>query len=91
MQRNNAHTMSPQSPRIWYPEGNTMLALHITPSEHAVLKYLATGAATIEIAHRLGMNEPEIESCLQLLFARMGVRTRGEAVAAAMRRGLLAA
>jgi DNA-binding NarL/FixJ family response regulator len=68
-----------------------MMALHITPSERAVLEYLAGGAAMHEIAHRLGMNEPEIEKCLQVLFARMGVRTRAEAVAAAMRRGLLAA
>jgi DNA-binding NarL/FixJ family response regulator len=67
-----------------------MLALHITPSERAVLGYLATGAAINEIAHRLGMDEPEIERWLQTLFARMGVRTRGEAVAAAVRRGLLA-
>ena len=68
-----------------------MLALHITPSERAVLEYLASGAATHEIARRLGMNEPDIETWLQTLFARMGVRTRAEAVAAAMRRGLLAA
>jgi DNA-binding NarL/FixJ family response regulator len=72
-------------------EGKTMLALHITPSERAVLEFLASGAATHEIAHRLGMNEPEIERCLRALFTRMGVRTRAEAVAAAMRRGLLAA
>ena len=68
-----------------------MMALHITPSERAVLEFLASGAATHEIAHRLGMNEPEIERCLRALFTRMGVRTRAEAVAAAMRRGLLAA
>jgi DNA-binding NarL/FixJ family response regulator len=68
-----------------------MLALHITPSERAVLEYLASGAAVHEIARRLGMNEPEAETCLQTLFTRMGVRTRAEAVAAAMRRGLLAA
>ena len=68
-----------------------MLALHITPSERAVLEYLASGAAIHEIARQFGMNEPEIETCLQTLFTRMGVRTRAEAVAAAMRRGLLAA
>ena len=85
------HTLSPQLPRICYPGRKTMLALHITPSERAVLEYLASGAAIHEIARRLGMNEPEIEHSLQTLFTRMGVRTRAEAVAAAMRRGLLAA
>lgn len=68
-----------------------MLALHITPSERLALEYLASGAATCDIARRLGMNDLEIETCLQTLFTRMGVRTRAEAVAAAMRRGLLAA
>jgi DNA-binding NarL/FixJ family response regulator len=68
-----------------------MLILHITPSERVILEGLAIGTATSEIAGRLGMNEPDVESCLKALFARMGVRTRTEAVAAAVRRGLLAA
>jgi hypothetical protein len=38
-----------------------------------------------------GGYEPELESRLKTLFARMGVTTPTEAVAAAMRRGLLAA
>jgi NarL family two-component system response regulator YdfI len=67
------------------------VVLHITPWERGVLEQLAMGVATIEIAHRLGMNEPEVESRLTTLFARMGVTTRAEAVIAAVRRGLLAA
>jgi len=67
------------------------VVLHITPWERRVLEQLATGVATIEIAHRLGMDEPDVESRLDTLFMRMGVRTRAEAVAAALRRGLLAA
>jgi DNA-binding NarL/FixJ family response regulator len=69
----------------------TMLVLHITPSERAVLECLARGVETPEIARRLGVNEPEIESSLKMLFARMGVTTSTEAVAVAERRGLLAA
>jgi DNA-binding NarL/FixJ family response regulator len=64
--------------------------LRITPSERDVLECLAAGAATTEIARRLCINEPEIESRLLTLFARMGVTSRTEAVAVAMRRGLLA-
>jgi two-component system, NarL family, response regulator YdfI len=68
-----------------------MLVLHITPSERAILECLANGAALSEIAHRLGANEHQIDASLRVLFARMGVTTRAEAVAVALRRGLLAA
>jgi DNA-binding CsgD family transcriptional regulator len=68
-----------------------MRVLHITPWERSVLEQLATDAATLEIARRLGIDEREVESNLSTLFARMGVRTRAEAIAAAIRRGLLAA
>jgi NarL family two-component system response regulator YdfI len=65
--------------------------LHITPWERRVLEQLATGVAMIEIAQHLGMKEPDVESRVHTLFARLGVTTRAEAVAAATRRGLLAA
>jgi DNA-binding CsgD family transcriptional regulator len=68
-----------------------MLLLQITPIERAVLECLARDAATLEIARRLGIDEREVESNLVMLFARMGVRTRAEAIAAAIRRGLLGA
>jgi two-component system, NarL family, response regulator YdfI len=67
------------------------VVLQITPWERGVLEQLANGIATIDIAQRLGMNEPDIESRLNTLFARMGVTTKTEAVAVAVRRGLLAA
>ena len=65
--------------------------LHITPSERVVLEHLATGAATTEIARLVGLNEREVDACLQTLFTRMGVTSRSEAVAVAARRGVLAA
>jgi two-component system, NarL family, response regulator YdfI len=68
-----------------------MVVLQITPSERALLECLANGAALSEIARRLGANEHQIDASLQVLFARMGVTSRAEAVAAALRRGLLAA
>jgi DNA-binding NarL/FixJ family response regulator len=68
-----------------------MRVLHITPWERGVLEQLAGGAATTDIASRLGLDDREIESSLAMLFARMGVASRTEAVAAAVRRGLLAA
>ena len=68
-----------------------MVVLQITPSERALLECLANGAAMSEIARRLGANELQINASLEALFVRMGVRTRAEAVAVALRRGLLAA
>ena len=67
-----------------------MGVLQITPSERALLESLAKGVALADIAHRLGTNERQIDSSLQALFARLGVRTQAEAVASALRRGLFA-
>jgi DNA-binding NarL/FixJ family response regulator len=66
------------------------MVLQITPSERALLESLAKGVALADIAHRLGTNEHQIDVSLQALFARLGVKTRAEAVASALRRGLLA-
>jgi len=68
-----------------------LLVLHITPSERAALECLSNGAAIADIARRLAINEPQVDAFLKALFARMGVTSRTEAVAAAVRRGLLAA
>jgi two-component system, NarL family, nitrate/nitrite response regulator NarL len=66
------------------------MVLQITPSERALLESLATGVALADIARRLGTNEHQIDVSLQALFARLGVKTRAEAVASAVRRGLFA-
>ena len=66
------------------------MVLQITPSARALLESLAKGAALADIAHRLGTNEHQIDVSLQALFARLGVKTRAEAVASALRRGLFA-
>jgi DNA-binding NarL/FixJ family response regulator len=65
--------------------------LHMTPWERGMLEQLARGVATKDIARRYDMDELDVESCLRVLFARMGVTTETEAVAAAARRGLVAA
>jgi DNA-binding CsgD family transcriptional regulator len=65
------------------------LVLHITPVERAVLQLLADGKGTTDIAGRLGLSEGAIEALLTMLFERMGAASRPEAIAAALRRGLL--
>ena len=64
--------------------------LQITPSERRALELLAKGKTNHEIANHLQVSERDFESSLTVLFARMGVASRTEAIAAAVRRGLLA-
>jgi DNA-binding CsgD family transcriptional regulator len=54
-----------------------------------MLQLIASGNETIEIASRLGISEPELEARLTGLLAVMGVTSHTEAVALALRRGLL--
>ena len=65
------------------------MVLLITPHERAMLQLMASGNKTVEIASRLGISEPELEARLTGLFAVMGAGSRTEAVALAVRRGLL--
>ena len=65
--------------------------LRITPSERSALEFLALGKAVEEIAELWQISPLEVEVRLDALFARMGVKTRTEAVAVACRRGLVTA
>jgi DNA-binding NarL/FixJ family response regulator len=65
--------------------------LHITPAERTMLQLLANGRANYEVARVLRVDEHEIEARLAALFVRMGAATRTEAIAAALRRGLVIA
>ena len=65
--------------------------LHITPWERAALQLLSEGTRPEALAHRLGTTEFDVEERLTNLFTRMGVVGRGQAVADALRRGLLSA
>jgi DNA-binding NarL/FixJ family response regulator len=64
--------------------------LRITPVERSALELLALGKAIEDIAELFEVSAPEVEVRLSALFARMGVKSRTEAVAAACRRGLVA-
>lgn len=68
---------------------NQGAVLQITPWDRDVLQLLAAGKATNEIATRLGMRTPDFESGLTRLFAAMGAATQAEAIAGALKRGLL--
>jgi len=63
--------------------------LQITPWERAALQLLAEGTAITALADRFRTSEADLEARLTTLFARMGVDGRSEAVAVALRRGLV--
>ena len=63
--------------------------LQITPWERSVLELLAIGAPPSYIANHLELTEAEVERRLAALLARMGVTGYRDAVASALRRGLL--
>jgi DNA-binding CsgD family transcriptional regulator len=61
----------------------------VTPRELAVLRLLAMGRQTGEIAHLLGLGEETVRSHLKKVQAKLGVRNRPHAVAEAMRQQLI--
>ncbi len=65
------------------------MVLHITPRERLTLQLLAAGTPVNEMASQLGTSEFELELQLRTLFARMGAASPADAVAGALRRGLL--
>jgi two-component system nitrate/nitrite response regulator NarL len=62
----------------------------LTPRESTVLALAAEGCSTREIATRLGVASATVKTHLRSAYLKLDVRDRASAVAAAMRRGLLA-
>jgi DNA-binding NarL/FixJ family response regulator len=67
--------------------GNTRSPL--TTREADVLRLLADGYDTVEIASRLQYSERTIKNIIHSLLQRLGLRNRPHAVAYAMRAGLI--
>jgi len=63
--------------------------LYITPSERLALQLLAEGRPSGDVANALGVCQASLDARLSVLFARMNVTGQPEAVASALRRGLL--
>ena len=57
--------------------------------ERQVLALLADGLGNKQIAARLGISTNTVKTHLELLFEKLGVASRAEAVAVGVRRGLL--
>jgi DNA-binding NarL/FixJ family response regulator len=61
----------------------------LTPREIEILTLLADGLGNKTIAVRLGISEHTVKTHVTAVFAKLGVSTRAEAVASAVRLGLL--
>jgi two-component system, NarL family, nitrate/nitrite response regulator NarL len=62
---------------------------NLTPREREILALLADGLANKQIAARLGISKNTVKTHLELVFDKLGVSSRAEAVATGVRRGLL--
>jgi len=63
--------------------------LILTPWERHALQLLANDYTVDAVATDLGMGTPACETLLATVFTALGVATRAEAIADALRRGLL--
>ncbi|CAN5709966.1 MAG: response regulator [Acidimicrobiia bacterium] len=61
----------------------------ITEREREILMLVADGAENKQLARTLGLSEETVKSYLRNLFARWGVTSRAEAVATAIRLGII--
>ncbi len=61
----------------------------LSPREREVLRLVAAGSTNKEIAATLQVGDETVKTLLARAFAKLGVRRRAEAVAAAHQRGLL--
>lgn len=68
----------------------TMRSLRsVTPRQRDVLRLIADGQTTAEIAEELGLSVYTVKNYVERTFSRLGVYSRAGAVGMAMREGLL--
>jgi len=61
----------------------------LTQRERQILSLLADGLGNKQIAAQLGISPSTVKTHVELLFEKLGVTSRAEAVAVSVRRGLL--
>jgi DNA-binding NarL/FixJ family response regulator len=62
----------------------------LTPRESEVLALVGEGMSNKTIARKLGISAHTVKYHLEAVFAKLGVRSRAEAVSSGLRQGLLA-
>lgn len=77
-------------PAITRPTRRDSIAgIALTTREREILALLADGLGNKQIAARLGISANTVKTHLELLFDKLGVSSRAEAVATGVKRGLL--
>ncbi|MFD9318634.1 response regulator transcription factor [Streptomyces sp. NPDC060053] len=71
------------------PQRSAGQPVALAPRELDVLAWVAAGATNAGVAERLGLRPETVKGYLRSAMRRLGARTRGEAVVAARRAGLL--
>jgi DNA-binding NarL/FixJ family response regulator len=61
----------------------------VTPRQREILRQIAAGRTSAEIAEELGLSVFTIRNYVERVFSRLGVYTRAGAVGLALREGLL--
>lgn len=74
--------------RLAHKLAGVMFRTELTERELAVLRLMCEGKANKEIGTALFISEGTVKTHVKNLFAKLGVNSRAEAVAAAIRRGL---
>ncbi len=64
-------------------------AVHLTPTESAVLTLLPTHLTLAAIGERLGIGRPTVKTHIQHIYRKLGATNRAEAVQSAESAGLL--
>lgn len=62
---------------------------HLTERELTILRLIASGVTTRELAAQLFLSQASVKRSVGIIFEKMGVRNRSEAVAEAYKRGLI--
>ena len=77
------------SSRVAARAGESREGAPLSNREREILALLADGLINKQIAARLGISTNTVKTHLELLFDKLGVATRAEAVATGVKRGLL--
>lgn len=79
----------PADVRLVKSRSDTESETQLTPREHAVLELLVDGASNKEIARSLGISASTVKFHVRSVADKLGADGRAEAVAHALRRGII--
>ena|ERR1700693_4001408 len=84
-----AHDGEDSGVRALPTRNDAIVAPILSNREREILALLADGLANKQIAARLGISKNTVKTHIELLFDKLAVSSRAEAVATGVRRGLL--